>query len=221
MLIKQIDFTSDGRCIRTNDLVKKYSKTVPKKSDEIELEVTRRLRKNINLYLEELEDITGRKMSCYQKESIKGYVDNNEVRRIDIVEHNKKRREFHQNCKNIRHEWEIETEQEWPKYQNNVYVDGRLWRIKGENYDAHHIIELRFGGPNVWYNIFPAISPFEHPYEIHSSDSMCTKIFGDVRNLTRIQNKFEILLLGVDGEEPEDRKEPKVTKISENVIRIH
>lgn len=227
MLTKQIDFTSNGMGVKINELAKKYPVKVINKDDEKEkeVEITLRLRKNINAYLEELENITSRKMSCHQKESIKSYVYANEVYKIDITEHNKKRREFHQNCKNIRQEWERQTEQEWPKYQEDVYVSGKLWRMRGENYDAHHIIELSFSGPNVWYNIFPAASPFEHPNAIHSSTSVCTAIFGDINTLEE-QKNFKILLLEMDEEEDlekeyGDKKEPKVTKISKNIIRIH
>ena len=218
MLTKQIEFVSDGMGVKINDLVEKCPVRVPNKFAERkkELEVTFRLRKNINMYLEELENITGRKMSCHQKESIKSYIHNNEVHKIDIEDHNKRRREFHQNCKNLRQEWEKQTEQDWPEYQDDVYVNGKLWRMKGENYDAHHIIELSFDGPNEWYNIFPAASPFEHPNAIHASNSVCTSIFGIINSLDDGPKNFEILVL-----EDEDQKELKVTKISKNIIRIH
>lgn len=226
MLTKQIDFASNAMSVKLNKLVKKNPVVVSRKDDGLKRrsEVTLRLRENINLYLEELENITSRKMSSYQKESIKSYIYTNEIYKIDNTEHNKKRREFHQSCRNLRIEWERETEHDWPKYQKDVYVNGKLWRMRGENYDAHHIIELSFGGPNVWYNIIPAASPVEHPYAIHASGSMCTKIFGDIKSLE--EKKVGILLLGVDEEDElqakdESQKKSKVTKISENVIRIH
>lgn len=228
MLTKQIDFASNAMGVKINELVKKNPVVVSKRGDgrERRLEVTLRLRENINLYLEELENITSRKMSSYQKESIKSYIYTNEIYKIENIEHNKKRREFHQSCRNLRSEWERQTEHDWPKYQKDVYVNGKLWRMRGENYDAHHIIELSFGGPNVWYNIIPAASPVEHPYAIHASSSMCTKIFGDIKSLDDDREKIDILLLGVDEEDElrakdESQKKSKVTKISENIIRIH
>lgn len=228
MQTKQMDFTSNVVGIKIKELVKNYQVRAPNKYDKLnkEQEVTFILRKNINVYLEELENITSRKMSCHQKEAIKSYVYANDFYKIDIVEHNKNRREFHQNSKTIRQEWEIQTEQDWPKYEEDIYVNGKLWRMKGGNYDAHHIVELSFGGPNEWYNIFPAASPFEHPNSIHASGSVCTAIFGDINNSYEGQKSFEILVLEESRDEEMmvrygKQKESKVTKISKNIIRIN
>ena len=111
MLTKQIDFASNAMGVKINELVKKNPVVVSKRGDgrERRLEVTLRLRENINLYLEELENITSRKMSSYQKESIKSYIYTNEIYKIENIEHNKKRREFHHLCRKLRKQWEKET----------------------------------------------------------------------------------------------------------------
>ena len=37
----------------------------------------------------------------------------------------------------------------------------------GHNYDLHHIIPKRYGGPNEWWNMIPAANPEEHQSGIH------------------------------------------------------
>ena len=171
-------------------------------------------------------------MTEHQKELIKEYINNNTIYRVDIEEHDKKRKEFHHLCRKLRKQWERETGQEWPTYEDNVYVNKKIWRFKGQYYDAHHIIEVSFGGPNVWYNLFPAASPNEHPYGIHDDYSVCTEIFGPIdRRYRKKKRNFKNLVLSVelnekDQDEKDDedkgnkKKEVTVIKLSDNIIRI-
>ena len=47
----------------------------------------------------------------------------------------------------------------------------------GANYDLHHIIPRRYGGPNEWWNMVPAARPVEHQCGIHRAGSIYKKIF--------------------------------------------
>ena len=192
-------------------------------------DVTIELREKIDLYLNDIERITKREILDKQRDLIKDYINNNRIYRVNIEEHDKKRKQFHHMCRKLRKQWEIENEKEWPKYEEDVYVNGKVWRLEGQYYDAHHIIEVSFGGPNVWYNLFPAASPDEHPYGIHDDYSICTEIFGPIdRRYRKKKRSFKNLVLSVKIEDKkndkddkgEKREEPKVTRLSENVIRI-
>ena len=237
MWIQQMDLLQNEGDIELKELSKKYSIKVYGEDERLVegTDVTIELRQKIDLYLDDIEKITDRDMTERQRELIKDYIDNNKIYRVDIVEHDRKRKEFHHSCRRLRKQWEKETGDEWPTYEENVYVNGKIWRIKGQYYDAHHIIEVSFGGPNVWYNLFPAASPDEHPYGIHDDYSVCTEIFGPIDRRYRQKKKdFKNLVLSVElGEEycenevkkdcvkkEEKKREPVVTKLASNVIRI-
>jgi filamentous hemagglutinin len=51
-------------------------------------------------------------------------------------------------------------------------------RKAGQQYDAHHLIEVSVKGPNEWWNIHPAKHPNEHQGGIHAAGSLANKIFG-------------------------------------------
>ena len=89
-------------------------------------------------------------MTERQKMLIKDYVNNNKVYRISSEEHDRKRRRFNSRRKALRKEWEEKTHQVWPKYKEDVYVNGKLYRMKGQYYDAHHIIEISFVMGKKW-----------------------------------------------------------------------
>lgn len=63
---------------------------------------------------------------------------------------------------------------EWPKYRDEMI--GREGRL-GWNYDLHHIIPRRYGGPNEWWNMIPAANPEAHQRGIHRSGGMFRKLF--------------------------------------------
>lgn len=46
-----------------------------------------------------------------------------------------------------------------------------------QRYDAHHIIENKYGGDNEWWNIHPAAKPQEHQRLIHGKDSPARYLF--------------------------------------------
>lgn len=53
----------------------------------------------------------------------------------------------------------------------------KVLRKNGYNYDAHHIIELSYGGPNIWWNMHPAAFPNEHQGGIHRKGSIGNELF--------------------------------------------
>jgi len=193
-------------------------------------DVTIEARQKMDLYIRDMEQLTKRKIHSEQKKLIKEYVNKNKVYRVDVDEHSKKRRQFNSRKKKLRREWELKTGEEWPKYKENVYVNGKIWRTKGQYYDAHHIIEISFGGPNVWYNLFPAASPYEHQYGIHDDFSVGTEIFGPIDRKYR-KKKIDFRKMSVKKiEEPESQEQKRkkkqqkrnsiVTRLASNIIRI-
>ncbi|MBP5426747.1 MAG: hypothetical protein J6Y29_02485 [Clostridiales bacterium] len=223
MLTRQTDLAHSKMVIGIDKLLDKSKRKIDKRQDG-DYVITLKLRDKIDAYLRELEQITGREITCKQIELIKDYVRNNEVHKSDVVQYNKSRREFHQSCRNLRKEWEVETGQEWPKYEEDVYMNGVCWKSEGDNYDAHHIVELRFGGPNVWYNIFPAANPTEHQDAIHAETSICTEIFDCVGFVRNKGGRFKVIVPEIETsikKVKEIPKESKITKIAKNIIRIH
>lgn len=75
-------------------------------------------------------------------------------------------------------EWEKNTGDKWPVYTEDVLNDaGEVIRKAGQRFDAHHLIESSFGGPNAWWNLHPAAFPSEHQGGIHAVDSLANLIF--------------------------------------------
>ncbi len=74
-------------------------------------------------------------------------------------------------------EWEKNTGELWPRYKEDIKNEaGKIIRKKGDRYDAHHLIEISFGGPNAWWNLHPA-SFEEHKALHHGIDSIAKKLF--------------------------------------------
>ncbi len=67
-----------------------------------------------------------------------------------------KRAEFTRTKADLKHEWEDLNGREWPKYTEDVYSNnGVKIRVAGQDYDAHHIQSLEYGGKNEATNITP------------------------------------------------------------------
>ena len=77
------------------------------------------------------------------------------------------RKDFNKKRNKLIKEWENETGQKWP-------IDPRT----GNKYDAHHIIENKYGGKNEWWNITPAKNGSEHQGGIHRSGGAAEELFG-------------------------------------------
>ena len=75
-------------------------------------------------------------------------------------------------------EWEKNTGQKWPRYTEPLYSkSGQPIKKAGEPYDAHHIIENKYGGDHVWWNITPAKFPDEHQAGIHITGGPARSLF--------------------------------------------
>jgi hypothetical protein len=90
------------------------------------------------------------------------------------------RAEFGRMKSDLIREWEANTGQSWPTYSQDVASrNGTVIRRVGQPYDAHHVIESSYGGPNKWWNIHPARFPDQHQGGIHRSGSPGRTIFGN------------------------------------------
>lgn len=81
--------------------------------------------------------------------------------RLSPEEIAEKRTEFNTNKERLIAEWEKLNGKEWPRYKEDVYVNGKIIRKAGDRYDAHHVKPLSFGGKNEASNLTP-ISAEKH-----------------------------------------------------------
>lgn len=95
------------------------------------------------------------------------------------IETAKHRAEFDKVKNKVIKEWEENTGQKWPVYNENVISEktGKIIRKHGDKYDAHHIIENTFGGEHEWWNMHPAKFPNEHQAGIHGTGSPANTLF--------------------------------------------
>ena len=77
------------------------------------------------------------------------------------------RNDFGTNRVKLREEWEKLHGRPWPKYEEDIYINGKLRYHKGDNVDAHHIQPLCLGGKNTADNITP-MNGIRHA-EIHNA----------------------------------------------------
>lgn len=69
----------------------------------------------------------------------------------------------------LRKEWADHYGVEYPKYtKEDIEKYAQIKNTKlGANYDLHHIIPRKYGGPNEWWNMVPAKKSVEHQGGIH------------------------------------------------------
>ena len=129
-------------------------------------------------YIRSIEESTGRKLNGKQIEELKKALRNNKYEKLTPEENLIKRREFNNKKDGLIKEWEKQTGQEWPKY-DEVILDknGKPYRNIGDKYDAHHVIENNYGRNDEWWNSHPAKSPSEHQGGIHGSGAPSREIF--------------------------------------------
>jgi len=130
-------------------------------------------------YLNELEAHTGLKVTAEQRDNLANALREKNYTKLTPKETQKHRREFNKIKDELIGQWETKTGQTWPRYTENVMSkDGtKVVRKAGQPYDAHHIIESGFGGPNEWWNMHPARFPDQHQGGIHGKDSVGREIF--------------------------------------------
>lgn len=129
-------------------------------------------------YLEEVEDITKRKIKPEQMEKLQ-----KALKEQNFVKHTPEDSKLHRRLfdyakDKLIDEWEKNTGEKWPVYAEDVLNEaGEVLRHAGQRFDAHHLIESCFLGPNEWWNLHPAAFPFEHPNAIHAAKSMAKLVF--------------------------------------------
>ena len=129
-------------------------------------------------YLQEVEKITNREIKPQQMEKLQKALKEQDFAKLD-PEKSKLHRKLFDNAKDrLIDEWEKNTGDKWPVYAQDVLNDaGEVIRKAGQRFDAHHLIESSFGGPNAWWNLHPAAFPSEHQGGIHAVDSLANLIF--------------------------------------------
>ena len=129
-------------------------------------------------YIKEVEEITGKKLTKNQIEKLQNALKNNDYTKLSPEEITKARNKFNKIREDIISDWEVNTGNKWPEYAENLYsANGTLRKVKGQPLDAHHIIELSYGGDDIWWNIHPARFPTEHQGGIHGAGSIANEIF--------------------------------------------
>ena len=128
--------------------------------------------KEVQNYLKDMVEVLKTPIPDWQLPEIKNYFDNNNLVKLDPQENFQKKKEFSGIKNSLIKEWERKNNKEWPRYEKDVLnKDGRVIRRAGAYYDAHHIIELSYGGPSEVWNIIPARYPDQHQNGIHKCES--------------------------------------------------
>ena len=128
-------------------------------------------------YLADIEEQTGRRLDDEQVKIVTEKWDNNEYSYIGKEATEAHRTEFNNCRKEVIQDWEEHTGQEWPRYEEPLYYNGRQLKPAGGAYDAHHIIENCYDGEHEWWNIHPAKNTIEHQNGIHREGGPINKVF--------------------------------------------
>ena len=132
----------------------------------------------VKRYIQDIEAKTNFKLPRNQIDEIKNALRSKEYHRLDPTRVSRHRGEFARVKNKCISEWEKNTGQKWPTYKEPVYKrSGSIARKVGDKYDAHHIIEVKYGGDNSWWNITPAKFPDEHQQGIHATKGPARKLF--------------------------------------------
>ncbi|MCD4486098.1 hypothetical protein LQR31_16620, partial [Chromobacterium vaccinii] len=129
-------------------------------------------------YVRDIEAQTGTPLTEVQRNLLADDIRVNEYSRLSPAESARHRAEFNRVKNDLISEWESNTGQTWPTYADPVLSkNGTTLRRVGQPYDAHHVIESSYGGPNKWWNIHPARFPDQHQGGVHRAGSPLRDIF--------------------------------------------
>lgn len=121
-------------------------------------------------YLADVKKFSAYELSSESQKKLEEYIKTNEIKKQPPAETIKKRVEFDRKKKKLIEQWEIENGKKWPRYEKDeVDEKGNVIRKAGDLYDAHHIIELSYGGPNESWNITPM--KYSDHQKLHKMDS--------------------------------------------------
>ncbi|MGA3853645.1 T7SS effector LXG polymorphic toxin [Bacillus pumilus] len=100
----------------------------------------------IKKYVRDIEGRTDRELPKNQIDNLKAALRNKEYSKMSPIETAKHRAKFDSVKNKVIKEWERNTGQKWPVYNENIISGktGKVIRKKGDKYDAHHIIENTF-----------------------------------------------------------------------------
>ena len=130
-------------------------------------------------YLNDIKAQTGLAVSPKQQKLIDEALAKNDYTRLSTAESKAHRAQFNKVKNELITQWEKQTGQSWPRYTEDLYSkNGTQVRRAGQPYDAHHIIESSYGGPNQWWNMHPARFPDQHQQGIHRAGGPSNQIFG-------------------------------------------
>lgn len=141
------------------------------------------LPQGIRSYVRDIEVQTGRKLHSRQVELLKDNLRSQRYSKLSKADTARHRRQFDSVKDDLIAEWERQTGQSWPRYTENLpKKNGKpgFSRLKGDPYDAHHVIENELGGPAEWWNIHPARFPGQHQGGIHRSGSPLRQLLENI-----------------------------------------
>lgn len=164
--------------IKVNEnIIEKYDKK-HHNSNKLAHDKVLKFDRTFQLYLDDIENITGRRLLALQRKKIQEAIENYEYRRLSSSESQEHRKEFNKHKKEIIAEWEQMYGEKWTTYDEPIYgKDGKVLRQAGNNWDMHHIIENSWGGNNEAWNMIPARHPDMHQQMIHRRGGYADKIF--------------------------------------------
>ena len=115
-------------------------------------------------YIREAEQVTGTRVTDVQRQMLVKDLQQHSFSKLSAAETAAGRRQFNRMKNRLIEAWEEHTGQTWPRYTEDIPTKAGtgVLRRAGQPYDAHHIIELSEGGPNVWWNLHPAAAPADH-----------------------------------------------------------
>ncbi|MGF1836865.1 hypothetical protein [Photobacterium sanguinicancri] len=129
-------------------------------------------------YIREVEKFSKVKLGRDQKALIKEFLRNkdNGIKKLSTQDA-KAHRWTNSTKDQLIKEWEMNTGQKWPRYEEDkLSKRGRVYIRKGEYFDAHEIIPNQYNAPHSWWNIVPAERPNAHQGGIHGAGSGYSKI---------------------------------------------
>lgn len=129
-------------------------------------------------YIDDIRTQTGLAVKPKQQQLIDAHLAKVEHTRLPTADSKAHRASFNKVKNELITQWEKQTGQSWPRYAEDLYSkNGTLVRRAGQPYDAHHIIESSYGGPNAWWNMHPARFPDQHQQGIHRAGGPGSQVF--------------------------------------------
>jgi len=138
------------------------------------------LMKSFDRYLDDIYIMTSFRVSTDQKKLLLEYINSCPIYKLDKSLQKVHRDDFIKRRRTLIKQWEYHYGINWNVYGNNVVIGDQIKRHTGQAYDAHHIIELSWNGPNEWWNLVPASYPTQHQNGIHRKNGVCSEIFGSL-----------------------------------------